>query len=230
MTTDTDKLDLKMIIEALLFVASEPVTVNHLASAVDCPLSVVETALEQLKDDTRRRGIRVQRQGSKVQLVSAPELTDGHFTLSWGQALGEVSFYRVKEGPDPGSLTQVYEGSNRQLPRTGLAAGQYQYQVQACNQVGDFTSCSGPRIQTGVTVAAPASAPSGLSVPAVKHQGDYSLSWGSVSNSRHYKLEERLDGGAWQTTPLQPSRAPDLRYHRFTDLQADTDYQVQLLQ
>ena len=137
--------------------------------------------------------------------LSAPELTDGHFTLSWGQALGEVSFYRVKEGPDPGSLTQVYEGGNRQLPRTGLVAGLYQYEVQACNQVGGdedgFTSCSGPRTLTGVQVAAPASAPSGLSVPAVNHEGDYSVSWGSVPNTRHYKLEEQLDGGAWQALP-----------------------------
>ncbi len=76
MTTDTTEQSLPIIIEGLLFVASEPVTVNDLASAIDCTPSEVEAALQQLKTDLTPRGIRLQRQGQKVQLVSAPELTD----------------------------------------------------------------------------------------------------------------------------------------------------------
>lgn len=64
------------IIESLLFVASEPVTVNHLASVVDCPLEDVEQALQQIKEDCQNRGVRLQRFGRKLQLVSAPEFTD----------------------------------------------------------------------------------------------------------------------------------------------------------
>ncbi len=56
--------------------ASEPVTVNHLASAIECEEKQVEAALKQLQETSRERGIRLQRQGKKVQLVSAPELTD----------------------------------------------------------------------------------------------------------------------------------------------------------
>jgi len=70
------KQELVKIIEGLLFVASEPVTINHLASAVECPAGQIEAALEQLQQLSQSRGIRVQRQGNKVQLVSAPELTD----------------------------------------------------------------------------------------------------------------------------------------------------------
>ncbi|MCK6630465.1 MAG: SMC-Scp complex subunit ScpB [Anaerolineae bacterium] len=77
MTTDhlTDQ-QLTIIVEGLLFVSAEPVTVEHLASVIVCPPERVEAALEQLKESCRQRGIRLQRQGKKVQLVSAPEVTD----------------------------------------------------------------------------------------------------------------------------------------------------------
>ncbi len=63
------------LIESLLFVASEPVTVSHLATVTECSLEQVEAGLQQLKESYQHRGIRLQRQGQKVQLVSAPETT-----------------------------------------------------------------------------------------------------------------------------------------------------------
>ncbi len=68
--------ELVKIIEGLLFVASEPVAVSHLAAVVECPPETVEAALEQLKENCHNRGIRVQRHGQEVQLVTAPELVD----------------------------------------------------------------------------------------------------------------------------------------------------------
>jgi segregation and condensation protein B len=76
MTTELTNQELVTIVEGLLFVASEAVTVNHLASAVECSPEQVETALAQLKEEIQNRGIRLQRQGQKVQLVTAPQLTD----------------------------------------------------------------------------------------------------------------------------------------------------------
>lgn len=77
MTTDTiTDQELVKIVEGLLFVAPEPVAVNHLASAINCSLARVEAALQRLKEDSQVRGIRLQRQGNRVQLVSAPEVTD----------------------------------------------------------------------------------------------------------------------------------------------------------
>ena len=70
------KQQLVKIIEGLLFVASEPVSVNHLVSVIECGAQEVEEALEQLKEEFQNRGLRLQRHGKKVQLVSAPELTD----------------------------------------------------------------------------------------------------------------------------------------------------------
>jgi segregation and condensation protein B len=77
MTTEQiNTQQLEKIIESLLFVASEPVTLNHLASVLECPVGDVEQALQQIKGACQNRGIRLQRFGQKVQLVSAPEYTD----------------------------------------------------------------------------------------------------------------------------------------------------------
>lgn len=77
MTTETLNLEqIRKIVEGLLFVASEPVSVNYLATVIDCSIGQVETVLQQLKDESQGRGIRVQRQGKKYQLVTAPELAD----------------------------------------------------------------------------------------------------------------------------------------------------------
>ena len=54
----------------------EPVTINHLASAIECTPAQIETALEMLQESSDSRGVRLQRHGNKIQLVSAPELTD----------------------------------------------------------------------------------------------------------------------------------------------------------
>ena len=57
MTTEPITIQqLTTIIEGLLFVASEPVTVKSLAAAIECDAKDVETALEQLKEiDLKKR-------------------------------------------------------------------------------------------------------------------------------------------------------------------------------
>lgn len=63
----------RQLIESLLFVAGEPVTVAQLARATTLPLDTVELALAELTAACYERGVRVQREGERVQLVSAPE-------------------------------------------------------------------------------------------------------------------------------------------------------------
>ncbi|MCB0166801.1 MAG: SMC-Scp complex subunit ScpB [Anaerolineae bacterium] len=76
MTTELNQQQIAKIIEGLLFVASEPVSIKYLGSVIDCAGDDIEAALDILKEAGSERGIRLQRQGNKVQLVSAPELTD----------------------------------------------------------------------------------------------------------------------------------------------------------
>lgn len=61
-------------LESLLFVASEPVEIVTLATALDWPASEVEKHLGDLAESLQqeRRGIILQRHGSFVQIVSAP--------------------------------------------------------------------------------------------------------------------------------------------------------------
>lgn len=66
-------MELKALIESLLFVADRPVTAEHLATALDVPEEEVEAALQALREEYQERGIRIQQKGERLQLVSAPE-------------------------------------------------------------------------------------------------------------------------------------------------------------
>ncbi|HEY8489525.1 MAG TPA: SMC-Scp complex subunit ScpB [Dehalococcoidia bacterium] len=64
---------LPVIIESLLFVAEEPLEVSVLARTLGVERRLVERALAALGESCRGRGIRLQRDGSRVQLVTCPE-------------------------------------------------------------------------------------------------------------------------------------------------------------
>lgn len=61
-------------VESLLYAAGEPAFITAIATALDASQQDVETALEELSGQCQARGIRVQRHGNEVQLVTAPEL------------------------------------------------------------------------------------------------------------------------------------------------------------
>ena len=69
--TDTP---LPVVLEGLLFVAPGPVAIDDLAKALDIAPAAVEAGLTQLAAGLATRGVRVQRIGARVRLVSAPEL------------------------------------------------------------------------------------------------------------------------------------------------------------
>jgi len=66
-------LEIKPLIESLLFVADEPVAVGRLASAIGVDREAVEEALRELGEEYERRGLRLQLNGEQVQMVTAPE-------------------------------------------------------------------------------------------------------------------------------------------------------------
>ncbi len=71
--SDAKPLTLAAIVESLLFVADAPVPVSQLAEAAECDARDIEAALKSLAEDYVNRGIRLQRKGNLVQLVSAPQ-------------------------------------------------------------------------------------------------------------------------------------------------------------
>jgi segregation and condensation protein B len=69
-------LSIKLLIEGMLFVADEPVSVDRLASALETSTDQVEQALSELSVEYAGRGFRLQRRKQQVQLVTAPEAAD----------------------------------------------------------------------------------------------------------------------------------------------------------
>jgi segregation and condensation protein B len=64
---------LPVMVESLLFVASEPVPITQIAEALEVKVAEVEQALTELNAEIGARGVRVQRKGDKVQLTTQPE-------------------------------------------------------------------------------------------------------------------------------------------------------------
>ncbi len=68
-------MELQTLVESLLFVADQPVTAGQLARALEAEETAVEEALSALDEAYIReaRGLRLQRKGDRVQLVTVPE-------------------------------------------------------------------------------------------------------------------------------------------------------------
>jgi segregation and condensation protein B len=74
--SERPELSLKAKIESLLFVAAEPVAVDRLVSVLEIDRDEVEAALQALAAEYTGRGIRLQRKGQRVQMVTAPDTAD----------------------------------------------------------------------------------------------------------------------------------------------------------
>ena len=70
------ELPLSVKLEAMLFVAPEPVTTAQLAAALDVAPSVIERGLNELDAALATRGLRLQRNAGRFQLTSAPQLAE----------------------------------------------------------------------------------------------------------------------------------------------------------
>jgi segregation and condensation protein B len=70
------ELPLSVKLEALLFVAAEPVATAQLATALDVAPSVIERGLNELDESLSSRGLRLQRHAGRVQLTTAPQLAE----------------------------------------------------------------------------------------------------------------------------------------------------------
>ena len=64
---------LKLAVESILFVADEPVELSVLARIAEAKVEEVAGAVEAIAAECQGRGVRVQRTGSAVQMVTAPE-------------------------------------------------------------------------------------------------------------------------------------------------------------
>ena len=73
--SQADAVELEALVESLLFVADQPVTAGQLAEVLEVDETAIKEALATLDEGyvEGERGLRIQRQGEQVQLVTAPE-------------------------------------------------------------------------------------------------------------------------------------------------------------
>ena len=83
--------NLPIILEVLLFVAGEPISVSTLAKHAGCSAAEAKEALQTLEKTLASRGIRVLKKEELVSLVTAPHLAAYAENLVKEELLGEFS-------------------------------------------------------------------------------------------------------------------------------------------
>jgi segregation and condensation protein B len=67
-----DEMSIAALLESILFVSSGPVPVSRLAKALEVTTAVINNALAELEEGYHSRGLRLQWNGSEIQLTTAP--------------------------------------------------------------------------------------------------------------------------------------------------------------
>lgn len=70
---DLEPTDAERLIEALLFIAEDPVSLQDLANALQTDCETVTEAVAHLIQEAEGRGVRIVQQNSHIQMVTAPE-------------------------------------------------------------------------------------------------------------------------------------------------------------
>lgn len=122
-------------VESLLFVADAPVSTDRLAKALEITDGQVERALAELETLYTRRGLRLQRAGNHVQLITAPEVApyverflglEARATLSRAalETLGIIAYRQPITRPEIEAIRGVNSDSVlRTLLRVGVIEG-----------------------------------------------------------------------------------------------------------
>ncbi|RDS80033.1 hypothetical protein [Dyella psychrodurans] len=116
----------------------------------------------------------------------------GSFTVSWGGVSQATSYTLQQLTVASGTWATVYSGASLSSAISGLAAGTYQYRVQACVSSG----CGAWTSSSNVDVWPPL--PS-VTVPTEPVAGPYTISWTASANASSYTVQEAVNGGAWTT-------------------------------
>jgi segregation and condensation protein B len=125
-------VQLKSLIESLLFVADRPLTVQELAAALEAEIQEIQDALLELEAEYQERGIRLQYRGEQIQMVSAPEAgaaverflgleISGRLSSAALETLSIVAYLQPVTRPQIEAIRGVQsDGILRSLVRRGL--------------------------------------------------------------------------------------------------------------
>ena len=107
--------------------------------------------------------------------------------------MSDATSYTLEEKKDSGSWQQVHNGSNTQKSFSDKEKGTYCYRVKATNTCGDSSWSS----EQCVTVTGKPDTPTLYSINNDDRDGNYAVSWSSVSNATSCTLQEKKDDGSW---------------------------------
>jgi hypothetical protein len=135
---------------------------------------------------------------SNAPTLSAPTVTvpsyntAGSYTVQW-TTVASATRYELEEQVDAGAWSPVYSGTALSFGVSGKTSGSYGYRARGCLAAvcGAWSA-----IGTVAVQLPPVLAPS-LSVPATALNGNFTVTWGTVSGATSYTLEQSANGGAW---------------------------------
>jgi len=105
MVTDSGLASLKLIVESILFVADDPVEIETISRLAGRDPKDVSAAVDAIATDCQTRGVRIQRTGGSIQMVTAPQAApyveqflgvDEHHRLSYA-ALETLAIIAYKQ-------------------------------------------------------------------------------------------------------------------------------------
>ncbi len=125
---------------------------------------------------------------TKSTISLASTNNDGNYEVTWNTVLGATS-YILEEDDNPlfSSLIVVYTGSATAKSIIGKTDGTYYYRVKATNEDGDSPWSEVMSITIDITHPL---YPPTITLASTDTDGNYEVSWGSVSNADSYTLEE----------------------------------------
>src|SRR3546814_6838013 len=91
---------------------------------------------------------------------------------------------------------------------SGKPDGTYSYRVRACSGTSTST-CGAYSAVDSIIVDAPPDAPL-LIVPTGSSNGNYTVSWSTVSGATRYRLDEKVETGSW--SQILEGSATDLEF------------------
>jgi formylglycine-generating enzyme required for sulfatase activity len=114
--------------------------------------------------------------------------TDGNYEVSWS-SVSDADSYTLEEDDNPSfsSPTEIYTGTATLKSIIGKSNGTYFYRVKAANENGD--SPWSVVVSIMIDIPHSPSAPT-ITLASTDTDGNYEVSWSSVSNADSYALEE----------------------------------------
>jgi len=137
--------------------------------------------------------------------------SDGAFTVSWSSVTG-ASSYELQQRKGNGSWITVYSGTNTSKALSGLENHNYSYRVRSKlgNVAGDYKSS--PTVNV-------VKIPTNITTPSVDTDGNFAVSWATVSGATGYVLQQKKGNGSWSTI-----YSGTATYKNISNLTIDTYY------